>query len=70
MKTKPLPNDLAGLVAIAEAVAAVLAVDYGLQGTRSGNRRIKPSRLGIGTFGSVWAFIVSFSPMSLFSERM
>jgi hypothetical protein len=25
MKTKPLPNDLAGLVAIAEAVAAVLA---------------------------------------------
>ena len=25
MKTKPLPNDMAGLVAIAEAVAAVLA---------------------------------------------
>ncbi len=25
MKTKPLPNDLVGLVAIAEAVAAVLA---------------------------------------------
>ncbi|MDP2606408.1 MAG: hypothetical protein Q8S00_28030 [Deltaproteobacteria bacterium] len=26
---------------------------------------MKPSRFGIFTFGSVWAFIVSFSPMSL-----
>ena len=31
---------------------------------------MNPSRLGIRTLGSVWAFIVSFSPMSLLSERI
>jgi hypothetical protein len=36
----------------------------------SGKRIMKPSRFGIRTLGSVWAFIVSFSPMSLLIERM
>ena len=36
----------------------------------SGKRTINPSRFGIRTLGSVWAFIVSFSPISLFSAKM
>jgi hypothetical protein len=36
----------------------------------SGKRTINPSRFGIFTFGSVCAFIVSFSPISLFSAKM
>jgi len=36
---------------------------------RSGNRMMKLSRLGIFTFGSVSAFIVSFSPMILLRAR-
>ena len=36
----------------------------------SGKRGINPSRFGIRTLGSVWAFIVSFSPISLFSAKM
>ena len=40
------------------------------QGVLSGKRMTKPSRFGIRTFGSVSAFISSFSPMSLFSARM
>ena len=40
--------------------------DYSL----SGNRMMKLSWFGIFTFGSVCAFITSFSPMILFSDRM
>src|SRR5262249_43579142 len=43
---------------------------YLLTYSRSGKRMMKPSRFGIRTLGNVCAFIVSFSPMSLFSERI
>src|SRR5580704_4949705 len=36
----------------------------------SGKRMMKPSRFGIFTLGKVSAFIVSLSPMSLFSARI
>ena len=36
----------------------------------SGKRMMKPSRFGIFTLGNVSAFIVSLSPMSLFSARI
>ena len=36
----------------------------------SGYRLTKPSRLGMRTFGKVWAFIPSLSPMILLSARM
>src|SRR5215831_2016229 len=36
----------------------------------SGKRTINPSRFGIFTFGSVCAFMVSFSSISLFSAKM
>ena len=41
-----------------------------VHGVLSGKRTMNPSRFGIRTLGSVWAFIVSLSPMSLLSERM
>jgi len=41
-----------------------------VHGVLSGKRTMNPSRFGIRTLGSVWAFIVSFSPMSLLRERM
>ena len=36
----------------------------------SGKRMINPSRFGIRTFGSVFASIASFSPISLFDAKM
>ena len=36
----------------------------------SGYRLTKPSRLGMRTFGRVWAFMVSLSPMILLSAAM
>jgi hypothetical protein len=36
----------------------------------SGKRIRNPSRFGILTFGNVCAFIVSFSPISLFKARI
>ena len=36
----------------------------------SGKRTINPSRFGMRTLGNVSAFIVSLSPMSLFSARI
>src|SRR5258708_27894068 len=35
----------------------------------SGNLGMKPSRLGIRTLGRVWAFMASFSPISLLAAR-
>ena len=52
---------------LASGAPTVLAGDYYIA---SGKRTMNPSRFGIRTLGSVWAFIVSSSPISLFSAKM
>lgn len=53
-----------------DVVQLLFEADPNVSYCLSGNRIMNPSRFGICTLGSVWAFIVSFSPMRLFSERM